>query len=65
MSNVKVIAISVVAAVLAVVTNASAAVDLTGVTLDTTSPETLAATILGGLGVIWGIRKLIKLINRS
>jgi hypothetical protein len=65
MSNVKVIAISVVAAVLAVVTNASAAVDLTGVTLDTTSPETLAATVLGGLGVIWGIRKLIKLINRS
>ena len=46
-------------------TNASAAVDLTGVTLDTTSPETLAATVLTGLGVIWGIRKLIKLINRS
>lgn len=45
--------------------NASAAVDLTGVTLDTTSPETLAATVLTGLGVIWGIRKLIKLINRS
>jgi hypothetical protein len=45
--------------------NAMAAVDLTGVTLDTTSPETLAATVLTGLGVIWGIRKLIKLINRS
>lgn len=44
---------------------ASAAVDLTTVTLDTTSPETLAATVLTGLGVIWGIRKLIKLINRS
>lgn len=42
-----------------------AAVDLTAVTLDTTSPETLAATVLTGLGVIWGIRKLIKLINRS
>jgi uncharacterized membrane protein AbrB (regulator of aidB expression) len=45
--------------------NASAAVDLTSVTLDTSSPETLAATVLAGLGVIWGIRKLIKLINRS
>ena len=45
--------------------NAMAAVDLTGVTLDTTSPETLAATILGGLGVMWGIRKLIKLVNKS
>lgn len=50
---------------LAIIGNATAAVDLTGVTLDTTSPETLAATVLTGLGVIWGIRKLIKLINRS
>ena len=41
------------------------AVDLTGVTLDTTTPDTLAATVLGGLAVIWGIRKVIKLINRS
>jgi hypothetical protein len=44
---------------------AMAAVDLTGVTLDTTTPETLAATILGGLAVLWGIRKVIKIINRS
>lgn len=45
--------------------SAHAAVDLTGVTLDTTTPETLAATVLAGLGVMWGIRKLIKLANRS
>jgi hypothetical protein len=45
--------------------NAFAAVDLSGVDVDTTSPELLAATVLGGLGVLWGIRKLIKLINRS
>jgi len=45
--------------------SAMAAVDLTGVTVDSTTPETLAATVLVGLGVIWGIRKLIKLINRS
>lgn len=45
--------------------SAMAAVDLTGVTLDTTTPETLAATVLTGLGVIWGIRKLVKLVNRS
>ena len=50
---------------LAFVGNAFAAVDLTGVTVDSTTPETLAATILVGLGVIWGIRKLVKLINRS
>ena len=40
-------------------------VDLSGVTLDTTTVGTLAATVLTGLGVIWGIRKVIKLINRS
>ncbi len=45
--------------------NSMAAVDLTAVTLDTATPETLAATVLTGLGVIWGIRKLIKLVNRS
>lgn len=45
--------------------NAFAAVDLTGVTPDVTSVEALAATVLAGLGVIWGIRKLIKTINRS
>jgi hypothetical protein len=45
--------------------NAFAAVDLTGVTLDSTTPETLTATILGGLGIMWGIRKLIKTVNRS
>ena len=45
--------------------NAMAAVDLTGVTLDSTTPETLAATILAGLGIMWGIRKLIKTVNRS
>jgi len=49
----------------AAASSAMAAVDLTSVTLDTTSPETLAATVLIGLGVIWGIRKFIKLINRS
>jgi len=40
-------------------------VDVSNVTLDTTSVTTLAGTILAGLGVIWGIRKVIKLINRS
>ena len=46
-------------------TPAFAAVDLTGVTLDDTTPQTLAATVLVSLGIMWGIRKLVKLINRS
>lgn len=65
MKKTKALVVAVVAGSVVVATNAMAAVDLTGVTLDTTSPETLAATVLTGLGVIWGIRKLIKLINRS
>ena len=40
-------------------------VDLTGFTLDTGSLATLTVTILGGLGALWGIRKLIGLINRA
>lgn len=52
-------------AVLASASSSFAAVDLTGITLDTTTPETLAATIIGGLAVMWGIRKVIKTINRS
>jgi hypothetical protein len=55
----------VTAGVCGVVGNAVAAVDLTSVTIDTSTPETLAATILAGLGVMWGIRKLVKTMNRS
>jgi len=51
--------------ILASAGNAMSAVDLTGVTCDTTTVETLATTVLIGLGVMWGIRKVIKLINRS
>jgi len=45
--------------------NAFAAVDLTGIVVDTATPEDLAGIILGGLAVIWGIRKVIKIMNRS
>ncbi|MCF6205082.1 MAG: hypothetical protein L3J59_15670 [Methylococcaceae bacterium] len=42
-----------------------AAVDLTNFSVDSATPEAMAALILPALGVIWGIRKLIKLANRS
>ena len=44
---------------------ATTTVDLTGVSLNTADPVALAATILAALGTLWGIRKLVKLINRS
>jgi len=54
---------AVIAMICLMASNAFAAVVLTGVELDTASPELLAATVLIGLGVIWGIRKLIKLVK--
>ena len=39
--------------------------DVSQVQIDTNAVTTLAGTILTGLGVIWGIRKVIKLMNRS
>lgn len=40
-------------------------VDLTDVELDTASVLALAAVVLTAIGAIWGIKKLIKLANRS
>lgn len=45
--------------------NASAALDVTGVTVDSASAETVAGIVITGLAAMWGIRKVIKLINRS
>ena len=39
--------------------------DVSKVTLDTATVTTLAGTVATALGVLWGIRKVIKLINRS
>ena len=47
------------------VSNVMAAVDLTGFTVDTASVDTLAGIVLVGLAGLWGIRKLVKVINRS
>jgi len=46
-------------------TGGGGGVDLTGVTFNTDDPMALAAKVLVGLAVLWGIRKLIKLSNRS
>lgn len=46
-------------------TNASAALDFTGVTLDTGDVDTVMLLIIGGLAVLWGFRKVIKTMNRS
>lgn len=44
---------------------ATGTVNLDNVTLDTASVLNLAAIILAAIGAIWGIKKLIKLANRS
>jgi hypothetical protein len=45
--------------------SAFAAVDLTGFDVDVTAVEAVVAIVIVGLGVMWGIRKLIKTVNRS
>ena len=45
-------------------TNASAAVDVSGVGLDTSAVETLAVVILGGLSIIWVAKKVIAFLGK-
>lgn len=45
--------------------NAFADLDVSTIVVDTDQVEVLTLTVLGGLSMIWGVRKLIKLINRS
>jgi uncharacterized protein YaiE (UPF0345 family) len=44
------------------VTQASAAVDVSGVALDTSAVETLAVVILGALAIIWVARKVVSFL---
>lgn len=50
---------------LAVASNASAALDLTGVTMNTADVETMMGYIIPGLAALWGYRKIVKSVNRS
>ena len=45
--------------------NAQAAMDFTDVTVGTADIFTFAGIVLAAIGSIWGIRKLVKLGNRS
>ena len=40
-------------------------IDVSSISVDTDSVGTMGATVLAGLALIWGLRKLIKTINRS
>lgn len=42
-----------------------AALDLTGVTLDTTDVEAIMLVVIPALAVLWGFRKIVKTMNRS
>lgn len=59
------VGLAVVGASLVAASNASAALDFTGVTLDTGDVDTVMLLIIGGLATLWGFRKVIKTMNRS
>ena len=48
-----------------IVSNASAALDWTGITLSTTDVDSIMALVIVGLASLWGYRKVIKTMNRS
>lgn len=50
---------------LAVAEKASAAITWTGVELNTADIEGYMAIAVVGLAVLWGLRKVIKMMNRS
>jgi hypothetical protein len=53
-----------IAGVLALIaTGANAAVDVSGVALDTSPVEAIAVTMLGALGIIWVARKVIGFLR--
>lgn len=51
-------------AIMGLAAQAHAALDLSGVSVDTTDFETIAVFLIGALVVFWGIRKGIALIGR-
>lgn len=44
-------------------TSSNAAVDVSGVVLDTTSVETIAGVMLGALAIIWVARKVVSFLR--
>jgi len=50
-------------AAIAGMTMANAAVDVSGVALDTAPVETIAVTMLGALGIIWVARKVVSFLR--
>jgi hypothetical protein len=64
--NSKALAIATLSAVSAIMatTPAHAALDLTGVAIDTSDYMLVAAIVIGGLATIWGVKKVLSLLNR-
>lgn len=56
---------SIVGLGLAVAESAQAAITWTGVDLNTADVEGYMGICVVGLGVLWGLRKVVKMMNRS
>jgi len=61
----KVLGAGALGAVFLGASNASAALDWTGVTLNTTDVDTVMGLVIVGLATLWGLRKVVKTMNRS
>lgn len=59
------VAVAAGAAALLWSTKASAALDLVGVTLNTSDVEDIMMLVIPALAALWGFRKIVKTMNRS
>lgn len=59
------VAVAAGAAALLWSTKASAALDLTAVTLNTADVEDIMMLVIPALAALWGFRKIVKTMNRS
>jgi len=64
-NKMKVLGAGALASALIGASNASAALDWTGVTLNTTDVDTVMGLVIVGLATLWGLRKVVKTMNRS
>lgn len=62
---IKRVGLMVFGAVMVAVSNANAALDFTGVTLNTADVESIMMLVIPALATLWGFRKIIKVTNRS
>lgn len=65
MKRFKSVVVGAVGGLMLLASNAHAALDFTGFSLNTTDVELIMGFVITGLAALWGYRKVVKSMNRS